>query len=237
MPAPVAQLDRAPGYEPGGLEVRTLSGAMIFHAFPSGPFQTNAYVVACKKTKKAAIVDPSPKSFKKLVAYLEEHHLVPEKILLTHSHWDHIGDAALCQCELGIPIWVHELDRANLEQPGSDGLPMWVTIEPAVANHLLKDGEKFHIGDSEFVTIHTPGHTPGGVCFYSPSAKSLLSGDTLFQGSIGTLSLPTAQPDLMWPSLEKLANLPADTVVYPGHGSKTTIGEEDWLPRAKEIFG
>lgn len=230
-------MDRAPGYEPGGLEVRTLSGAMIFQPIPSGPFLTNAYIVACKKTKKAAIVDPSPKSFKNIASFIAQNQLIPEKILLTHSHWDHIADVSKCKNEWNIPIWVHPLDRANVESPGADGLPFWVPIEAASVDHLFQDGESFFIGDIEFTIIHTPGHTPGGVCFYSSQAKALISGDTLFQGTIGTLSLPTAQPELMWISLDKLAKLPLETIVYPGHGSSTTIGQEDWLPRAKELFG
>lgn len=230
-------MDRAPGYEPGGLEVRTLSGAMIFQPFPSGPFQTNAYVVACKTTKKAAIVDPSPKSFKAISAFIAQNQLIPEKILLTHSHWDHIADVAKCKQEYNIPIWVHPLDRANLESPGADGLPYWVHIEAASADHLLEDAESFFVGNIEFTTIYTPGHTPGGVCFYSSQEKALLSGDTLFQGTFGSLSLPTSQSELMWSSLDKLAKLPPETIVYPGHGASTTIGQEDWLPRAKELFG
>ncbi len=84
--------------------------------------------------------------------------------------------------------------------------------------------------------IHTPGHSPGGVCFYLPSEKILFSGDTLFRGTIGNLSLPTARPDLMWDSLKKLAALPPETKVYPGHGGPTTISAEKWIAHAKGKF-
>lgn len=92
------------------------------------------------------------------------------------------------------------------------------------------------MGEFEFVIIHTPGHSPGSICLYDPKHQILISGDTLFKGSIGTLSLPTSQPDRMWPSLEKLGALPVETQVYPGHGEKTCIKDERWLKNAKEIF-
>lgn len=228
-------MDRAPGYEPGGLEVRTLSGAMIFQPFASGPVSTNAYVVVCKKSGKAAIIDPSPGSFDSISGFLEDHHYIPEKILITHSHWDHIADVARCKLEYDIPVWIHTLDAPNLEKPGADGLPVRIPIQGVIPDRYLEDGDTFFIGETEFRVIHTPGHSPGGVCFYAPELKTLLSGDTLFRGSFGILSLPTAQPPLMWESLAKLWALPKDTLVYPGHGPSTTIGRESWLPEAKRF--
>jgi hydroxyacylglutathione hydrolase len=230
-------LDRAPGYEPGGLEVRTLSGAMIVQHFPSGPYQTNAYIVACKHTQQAAIIDPSPGSFSSLSEYIAALQLQPQLILLTHSHWDHIYDVAACKNAFNVPVWVHSLDRRNLEVPGSDGLPFSGSIEGVIPDHLLEEGERFSLGDLQFIVIHTPGHTPGGICIYNDMLKVLFSGDTLFRGTMGSLSLPTSQPELMWKSLEKLSQLPPETVVYPGHASRTTIGRESWLSDAKNIFG
>jgi hydroxyacylglutathione hydrolase len=210
---------------------------MILQKFPSGPYQTNAYIVACTKTRQAAIVDPSPESFPALSEYISTHKLIPQLILLTHSHWDHIADVSKCKKVYNIPVWVHALDRANLEFPGADGLPFPGIIEGVAADHFLEDGEHFFIGDLQFTVIHTPGHTPGGVCFYNEPLKILFSGDTLFRGTIGTLTLPTSQPDLMWESLEKLSKLPPETTVHPGHASRTTIGRESWLSKAKEVFG
>ena len=85
--------------------------------------------------------------------------------------------------------------------------------------------------------IHTPGHSGGSVCYYDPKAQLLFSGDTLFHGTIGNLSFPTSNADRMWPSLAKLAHLPKEVKVYPGHGEATTIGKEPWLPKAKDYFG
>ena len=116
-------------------------------------------------------------------------------------------------------------------------MPCWIDIEGIVPTHLMDEGDTIAVGDLHFKVIHTPGHTPGGVCFYCPEEKILISGDTLFKGTIGNLSFSTGRPALMWPSLKKLALLPPETQVFPGHGEKTTIGNEKWLARAEEMFG
>ncbi len=209
---------------------------MLIQAFPTGPFETNAYLVACPSTKQAAIIDPAPDSFQVLVDYLASHQLNVQKILLTHSHWDHIADTAALKRHFKVPVYIHPLDTPNLEQPGADRLPCWISIEGVKPDGLLEDKGTVMVGNLTFEVIHTPGHTPGSICLYCPKEGILLSGDTLFRGSIGNLSFPTSQPDLMWPSLDKLARLPAETKVYPGHGPKTTIGTEHWLPHARQVF-
>lgn len=210
---------------------------MIIQAFPSGPFDTNAYVIGCSETRIAAIIDPAPNSAKEIVLYLTEHNLIPDKIILTHSHWDHIADAAALKSKYSIPIMIHELDSPNLERPGADLLPCWIPIEGVKPDHFVKDGDTINIGKYKFEVIHTPGHTPGGICLHCSSQKALMSGDTLFKGTIGNLSFPTSKPDLMWSSLKKLEKLPLSTKVFPGHGPSTTIGEEKWLSNAEKIFG
>lgn len=210
---------------------------MIIHTIPSGPFETNAYVLVCEKTRKAAIVDPSPDSADKISKYISDNNLHPTALLLTHSHWDHIADAAKIKSIYKIPVMIHAEDVPNLQSPGSDQIPCWIDITPITPDTLIDEGDQIQIGESTFDVIHTPGHSPGGVCFYCPEEKILISGDTLFKGTIGNISFPTSRPDLMWPSLKKLARLPKDTIVYPGHGPRTTIGTESWLDRAEELFG
>lgn len=210
---------------------------MIIQPFATGYFSTNAYVVACPETHIAAIIDPAEGSTPLITSYLAKHELRPEKILITHSHWDHIADVAKLKAEYRIPVFIHPEDAQNLEQPGSDGLPLWISIPGVKPDHYLHEGDIISIGNLKLKVIHTPGHTPGGVCFYCPKENILFSGDTLFKGTIGNLSFPTARPDKMWPSLTKLAKLPSETRVFPGHGESTTIGAETWLPDAKHIYG
>lgn len=209
---------------------------MFVYKFPFGPLQTNAILLGCASKKVGAIIDPSQGSAGPILAKAEELGLKIEKILLTHSHWDHFVDAHALKEKTGAPLYVHFLDAKNVEHPGSDGLPLFFPIHAVTVDHFLKEGQIIELGDLRIEVIHSPGHSPGGVCFYLKAQNLLISGDTLFQGSIGNLQLPTAAPNQMWASLEKLSKLPPETRVIPGHGGETTIGRENWLARASEIF-
>ncbi len=209
---------------------------MIIQSFCSGPFETNAYVIACPDTHEAAIVDPAPESADTLSIFITKRSLKPVKILLTHTHLDHIADVPAIKKQYAIPVYVHPEDAPNLITPGADGLPNWFGCQSVTPDVLYQDGDKVTVGHLTFEVIHTPGHSPGGICLYEPTQGVLVSGDTLFHQSIGNLSLPSAQPERMWPSLARLAHLPGDTRVYPGHGSSTTIAAESWLPNARQIF-
>lgn len=199
---------------------------MFLKAFPFGPFQTNAYLLMCEETKHAAIIDPSHGCLKAVKAEVERQGAIVEKFLITHSHWDHFGDLAALKRLYKAPIYVHPLDAENLWHPGSDGLPLIVPVEGVEPDHLFNDGDRLQVGRLQLNIIHTPGHCPGAVCLYIKESATLLSGDTLFRGTIGNLSLPTSCADHMWKSLEILGALPDETVVFPGHGGKTTIGAE-----------
>ncbi|SCA62875.1 Uncharacterized protein aq_2135 [Chlamydiales bacterium SCGC AG-110-M15] len=210
---------------------------MIIKTFPSGPFATNAYVLACKKTRHACIIDPAPESAVDLERFIQDENLIVKDIYLTHSHWDHTGDLAKIKKIFDVPVSVHELDAGNVEKPGSDGLPLMMPIEAVAVDSFLHEGDELFLGDLKFKVVHTPGHTPGGVCFYFSGKSVLISGDTLFKQSIGNLSFPTANAEKMWESLSKLEKLPSETRVFPGHGEDTRIGDETWLSKAREIFG
>lgn len=210
---------------------------MLVQIFPSGPYFTNAYVAACENTREAAVIDPAPDSAKKILKYVEQNQLILKKILLTHSHWDHIADIKGLKDHAQLPVFIHPLDAPNLQSPGADGLPFSVQIPPIQPDVLLEDGMQISIGNLSFSVLHTPGHSPGCVCFYESQQKILFSGDTLFKGTIGNLSFPTSQPSLMLSSLEKIAKLPKETRIYPGHGPATTIAaESSWLFDAKNQF-
>ncbi|MBX9744406.1 MAG: MBL fold metallo-hydrolase [Chlamydiales bacterium] len=199
---------------------------MIVRTFCFGPLGTNAILLACKKTRLSAVVDPGVGSIETLLKALQEDNLVLDKILLTHSHWDHIAGVNDLKRETKAPVYIHPLDRENLEKPGSDRIPLFFPIQGVQPDYLLQDQEILEIGHLQVEVLHTPGHSPGGVCFYLPKEHLLLSGDTLFRGGIGNLQLPTSSPQDMECSLEKLAALPGHTRVIPGHGKETTIGQE-----------
>ena len=202
---------------------------MFIQKFPSGPFHTNAILLGCQETKQAAVIDPSPGSTDLILKAAEKEGLKIEKILLTHSHWDHIADVHRLKELTGARAFVHSLDAENLRNPGSDGLPLMIPILGVEPDGFLEEGKAVHVGNLILEVIHTPGHCPGSVCFYIKKQKTLLSGDTLFKGTIGNLHLPTGEPDKMWPSLRKLAALPPETRVIPGHGNETVLAKESWL--------
>lgn len=210
---------------------------MIIKKFPSGPIATNTYIISCETSLEACIIDCPPSSAKAVIQYIEENQLVPQKIILTHSHWDHIGDVSFLKKHYNVPVYIHEDDVKNLEIPGSDKIPCRLSIEGVKADFFLKENDLVNVGELNFKVIHTPGHSPGSICLYSKEEKVLISGDTLFKGSMGLINLPTGNPKAMWESLKKLAKLPPETKVYPGHEGSTTIGSEPWLESAEKRFG
>lgn len=209
---------------------------MTFKVFCCGPIDTNSYILFCNETKSCIILDPGHESAERIKAFILQNDLKPLQIWLTHSHWDHIVDVAVLKEEYHISVGVHSLDQENLKKPGSDKLPCWVNIKGVDPDFYFDSNSKLSVGNINVEVIHTPGHTPGGVCFYAIESQLLFTGDTLFKGCIGNLSFPTAQPDLMWPSLAKLASLPPETQILPGHGPFTTIKQESWISRAKELL-
>jgi len=209
---------------------------MKVKTFPLGPLETNCYVVSEPESQTAVVIDAPPGALALIPAFLKENGLSCAALLLTHSHTDHTADAKALKDELKTSLYIHKNDLENLESPGSDGLPLFCEVPPTSAEHLITEGETLTFGPLQFDVIHTPGHTLGGVCFYSPKEGLLFSGDTLFKGSIGRLDFPKADSEAMWTSLKKLEQLPKETTVYPGHGPSTTLGAESWLGQARELF-
>ena len=145
---------------------------ILFETFECGPYGTNAFFIGCDETKECILIDPSPGSGRQLIASTQKHGCKTLGIFLTHSHWDHIVDAAFVKKYLETKVYVHEDDKGNLINPGSDGLPNMVEIPKVEPDHFIKDGDKFTVGNVSFEVIGTPGHTPGGVCFYFESEKN-----------------------------------------------------------------
>ncbi len=209
---------------------------MDIHAFTCGPYQTNAYVLSCSKTKECTIIDPAPDSFHEIVEFIGKKKLNPQNILLTHSHFDHIGDLAKTKEYYKIPVFIHEGDKENVLHPGSDGIPFFTEVPPTEIDAYLSDDQVLKLGKLELQVIHLPGHSPGGIGLYLSKENTLFAGDTLFKGSIGNLSLPTANIGDMKKSLKRLSQLPSKTTVYSGHGAPTTIKNESWLSAPEELF-
>ncbi|MBN2479036.1 MAG: MBL fold metallo-hydrolase [Parachlamydiales bacterium] len=209
---------------------------MHIEVFVCGPINNNTIVIWCEKTKKAAVIDPAFDSFDKVLKFLKKHNLKLEKVLLTHSHWDHIADVKKIKDQLSSQIYVHKADAKNLKNPGSDSLSSVLQIEGVNPDHFLNDNDIIKIGEIELKVIHTPGHTPGCVCFLNEKEKVLFSGDTLFRGSYGRVDLPTSNPKDMIKSLKKLSKLDKDIKVIPGHGKTTTMKDESWVDRIEEFI-
>lgn len=202
---------------------------MIIEVLSSGPAETNAYLIGCEKTGQAVLIDAPFECADWVDSTLKNSALELKSIWLTHSHWDHIAEAALLKDKFNVPVYVHREDAENLEKPGSDRLPLLIPVRGVAPDGYLEEGQLLHVGALQANVIHTPGHSPGCVCFYFAGEKTLFSGDTLFSGAIGRLDFPTSKPHLMRSSLKRLAALPLETIVYPGHGEATTIGEEQWM--------
>lgn len=193
----------------------------------TGPFETNCYLAF--RDKEAIIIDAPPDVLQKIKEACNTHHINPTHLILTHSHWDHIADAKKIVETFHIPLIIHQKDSYNMRSPGADRVPMPLHIEGVEPSLEVKGNETLDLLGATWQVLHTPGHTPGGICLYNARSKILFSGDTLFKGCCGNISLPTSETTSMLSSLHKLALLPKDTKVYPGHGQSTTIGQERWL--------
>jgi len=198
---------------------------MILIPVAVGPLQANCYILGEAPGGKAVVIDPGYEE-KKIQKALDSEKLIPEAVLNTHGHIDHIGaDEAF-----GVPVYVHSLDLKMLRDASlnlSDFLDRPFTVNSSV--RTFEDGQELSFGTLLLKVIHTPGHTPGGVCFFllEPKSKILFSGDTLFYRGIGRADFSGADPGQLVSSIrEKIFTLSPETVVYPGHGVPTTIKEE-----------
>ena len=120
---------------------------MLYFKFPFGPLETNAILLGCSKTKKAAVIDPSYGSMGAVLDQVQGYDLKLEKILFTHSHWDHFADAYSLKNKTDAPIYVHPLDAGNVESPGTDGIPLYIPIQPIKPDHFLNEGDVVEVGE------------------------------------------------------------------------------------------
>ena len=202
---------------------------MRLFAWRVPPLDNGVYVLADERGD-ALVIDPSFGE-RRVLEGVRANGLRVLEVLNTHGHFDHtFGDAAV-KAATEAALAIHRLDAHRLERNATDGSSFFPLPQPAVdADRLLEDGDETGLADLRVVVLHTPGHTEGSVCFHLPDEAVLFSGDTLFNAGLGRVDLPGADPRAMVRSLRALMKLPPETVVYPGHGAKTTIGtERSWV--------
>ncbi|MDR2292748.1 MAG: MBL fold metallo-hydrolase [Prevotellaceae bacterium] len=193
------------------------------------PIEENTYLVY-DETCECIIIDAGCSNAhenKILQNAIISNNLKPTKLICTHGHFDHImGNRFVCET-FKIEAYAHKEELSNFERASSYSSYFGIeVVPPPIPHNFLCDGDEIKFGVSSFKVIFTPGHTRGGICLYSADAKLLISGDTLFAGSIGRTDLPGGDYDMLINSIKKLMLLPENTRVLCGHGPKTTIGYE-----------
>lgn len=198
---------------------------MIIHTFPVGAFQVNCYVVADEATREGVLVDPGDE-VAAVLGFVRREGLKIRAILLTHGHVDHVMRAQEFKESLGVPICAHPADRPLIAGAPQDALRFGLAPGPvAEVDQDLGDGQDFQAGPLTFQVLHVPGHTPGGVALVLGGCA--FTGDTIFAGAVGRTDLPGGDRRQLERSIRtRIYTLPEDTVLYPGHGPATTVGEE-----------
>ena len=198
---------------------------MIFEGFVAGHMQANCYIIGCPETGEAAVVDPGGDA-DRILARLKARGLRLRYIILTHGHVDHIAALGEVRDATGAEVLIHAADADMLTDPTRNlSFFMGRRLRFSPAERLLADGDTIEVGTVRLEVVHTPGHTPGGICLKTDDL--VITGDTLFAGSVGRSDFPGGNHRQLIRSIkERLLCLPGHTRVYPGHGPETTIGEE-----------
>ena len=201
----------------GQIEIKSMTLGMV---------ATNCYLIINKETKEALLIDPAYNALR-ISNVIEENVCTLKAILLTHGHFDHIMALNELKKRYNVPVYAHEEEEDVLKQSSLNMSGMIGQIYTTQADIYVKDGEHLKLAGLDIIVLHTPGHTKGGVCYYLPEEKVLMSGDTLFHCSIGRTDFPTGSMSQLVRSVkEQLFVLPDDVQVYPGHDSVTSIGYE-----------
>jgi hydroxyacylglutathione hydrolase len=200
---------------------------MIHEVLPVGILQCNCSIVGDEESHEAIVIDPGD-DIEQIVSILNEQKLKVKQIVITHAHIDHVGGAMKLKKLTGAPVLLNENDQALLKM--LDVQATWIgvaTPEAVVIDQSVKTGDVVSISNHAAQVLHTPGHTEGSICLYFEPEKLLIAGDTLFAGSIGRTDLPGGNYEKIIRSIhENVLTLPDETIVIPGHGESTTIGDE-----------
>jgi hydroxyacylglutathione hydrolase len=200
---------------------------MILEKLTVGPFQENCYVIGDQESRIGAIIDPGDEAARIAMA-VEETGLDIGSIIVTHAHIDHVGAVAALADEYACPVLMHDEAEPMLKELPTQAMMMGIRFGklPEV-DRYVEDEEIVEVGDLRLRSLYTPGHSPGHLAFYLQDEGLVLSGDALFAGSVGRVDLPGGSMEVLMQSIEeRLLTLPEETVVYPGHGPRTTIGNE-----------
>lgn len=200
---------------------------MIHEILAVGPLRCNCSIIGDENTREAMVIDPGD-DVEDVLAIVRKHNLQVKQIVVTHAHIDHVGGAMKLRAATGAPILLNQNDYALLKMLGVQAT--WIGVaDPGNVeiDRSVTTGEKVSAGQHTAEILHTPGHTEGSICLYFPVEKTLIAGDTLFAGSIGRTDLPGGSTQKIMRSLhDTVLALPDDTIVIPGHGEMTTIGDE-----------
>ena len=193
-----------------------------------GPFATNAYILWEEESGNAVLFDAPLGVEKSIPSFLTQKNLALSDVYLTHGHWDHFAGLPFLELE-GLKSWLHPEDRLLVEKPelAAAYVPPGLPLKPAIVDHDLEHGQYLKILKEDVEVRHVPGHCPGNVLFYFADRQFAIVGDSIFAGSIGRTDLPGGDfPTLENAIREQIYTLPNDTILMPGHGPQTTVGQE-----------
>ena len=202
---------------------------MKIHVLPSGPIQTNGYLLTDSALGAAILIDAPGGIGEKIQPLLAKEGCSLKELWLTHGHWDHTQDSARLKRETGATVRAHAADRALIETPEimEEFMGARLGLEGVHVDGWVKQGDRLTALGREFEVRHVPGHCEGNVLFYCAAAKAAFVGDALFAGGVGRWDLPGGSFEMLEHSIRsQIYTLPDDTVVFPGHGPRTTVGTE-----------
>lgn len=194
-----------------------------------GEFENNCYIVRSSDTASDCLIIDTGLDVQPLLKFLERGKLTPVAVILTHGHMDHIAGVEMLRKKYpSILVYIHKLDAEMLTDAAANlSIMTGSSLTAGKADYLIDEGDTIDKAGIHLRVIHTPGHTPGGICLYAEKDGIIFVGDTIFAGSIGRTDFPNGNMQQLIKGIKlKLFTLPEDTIAYPGHGPETTIGRE-----------
>jgi hydroxyacylglutathione hydrolase len=189
-----------------------------------GELQTNAYVFYNADSRRCFVIDPGAEA-ERIEDLIAREKLLPQAVVLTHGHADHVGAVAALTTHFHIPLWIHEAEASFMHGPLNREIAAMFAVDlPPAADRLMTAGETLALDGLELQVIHSPGHTPGSILLYGDGL--LFTGDTLFKGDVGRTDLPGGDENELYRSLERFKTFPPRTVILPGHGPRSVLEQE-----------